>query len=106
MDLAHLINVQTILTSILIAIISGFCAYVKGKMSKIGKRLTAQDKATVAMLRMDLRQAARGFLRDGYTDYDSLEDWDDMYEQYHALGGNGTMETLKIKIHNLPIKGD
>lgn len=100
------INVQSVLTTLFIAILTAFFAYVKSKIGKIGKRLSAQDKATVAMLRMDLRQVARGFIKDGYTDYDSLEDWDDMYEQYHALGGNGTMETVRSKIHNLPIKGD
>lgn len=105
-----MVSVGAILTSVVVSILTALmgcvAAYFRKKVKSIGNRLNAQDKATVAMLRMDLRQVAKQFLRDGCTDYDSLEDWHDMYEQYKALGGNGTMDTLKGKIEALPIKGD
>ena len=36
----------------------------------------------------------------GYIAIDELGIFNDMYEQYHRLGGNGTITALKEKLNN------
>lgn len=37
-----------------------------------------------------------------YVDLDDREDWEYMYQQYHALGKNGVMDDTRKKLLALP----
>lgn len=82
------------------SIIAGLLTFVKLQI--------AQNKAMrlgiQAILRDRLIQAYRYHEDQGYADTDDRSNWENMYTQYHALGGNGVMEDIRHKFLNLPTK--
>lgn len=67
-----------------------------------------QDNAVRAGLRAILRdrllQAFRGCARRGYAAPDERQNFENMYVQYHALGGNGVMDDVRRKFFALPME--
>ena len=57
-----------------------------------------------AILRDRLLQAFRGFEDRGWADSDDRQNWENMYLQYHALGGNGVIDDIRTKLFALPIR--
>lgn len=62
----------------------------------------ALKKGLVAMLRDRLYQSYNYHTKNGYFPIDAREVADDMYEQYHALGGNGVVAHLKETLDKQP----
>ena len=57
-----------------------------------------------AILRDRLLLAFRYHAAKGYADSDDRQNFENMYVQYHALGGNGVMDDLRSKFFGLPMK--
>lgn len=55
-----------------------------------------------ALLRNDIRQAYKECAKKGCCSLDDMEDIQDMYDSYHALGGNGSATRIMDKLKNLP----
>ena len=66
------------------------------------KRTFALDHGVQAMLRDRLRYLYKYYARQGYVDLDDRDDWENMYQQYHALGKNGVMDDIRNKLLALP----
>ena len=56
-----------------------------------------------AILRDRLLQSYRSFEERGWADSDDRQNWENMYLQYHALGGNGVIDDIRVKLFALPI---
>jgi hypothetical protein len=69
-----------------------------GLFTYLAKRVKALDCGLQAMLRDRLRFLYKSYKKRGSITYDEKEDWIYMYNQYHALGKNGVMDSVKDKI--------
>ena len=68
------------------------------------KQNRAVREGLEAILRDRLLQAYRHYEEKGWADSDDRQNWENMYIQYHALGGNGIIEDLRRKLFELPIR--
>lgn len=66
------------------------------------KRLSLVENGLQALLKDRILQAYNYNIQQGYCPICTLESICDMYEQYHALGGNGTITKLVNELKQLP----
>ena len=64
----------------------------------------AMKLAVQAILRDRLLQAFQECRRQGYANPDERQNFENLYSQYHSLGGNGVIDDLRQKFFNLPLK--
>ena len=64
----------------------------------------AMKLAVQAILRDRLLQAFRDCSRQGYANPDERQNFENLYSQYHSLGGNGVMDDVRRKFFDLPLK--
>lgn len=63
----------------------------------------ANNKGTCALLRDRIVQSYYHYFERGWITLHGLESVEKMYEEYHNLGGNGTITKLVQDIHRLPV---
>lgn len=66
------------------------------------KRLTLVERGMQALLKDRIIQAYNKTIEQGYCPIYCLECINELYEQYHALGGNGTVTKLVEELRHLP----
>ena len=54
--------------------------------------------------RVELLQAFRDCRQQGYANPDERQNFENMYVQYHSLGGNGVMDDVRRKFFALPME--
>ena len=87
-----LLGVPSMLTALL--------AFVRVQM----KQNRAVKDGLRAILRDRLLQAFQHCAKQGFADSDDRQNFENMYVQYHALGGNGVIDDLRRKFFDLPMK--
>lgn len=55
-----------------------------------------------ALLRNELMQGYKCFIKQGWIDISDKQNYDNMYQCYHNLGKNGVMDSMYEKIMQLP----
>ena len=86
--------------------ILGIPSLVVGLFSfiKIQLGMNKAIKAAVrAMLRDRLLQRYKHYIAQGWADMDDRNNLENVYVQYHALGGNGDMRDLRRTFRHLPM---
>ena len=83
----------------LIGIIIG---YIYSKVVAVTKKAIATENGIRALLRNDIIKAYDKCEEKGYCPIYEMENIEEMYNQYHALGGNGTITELVERIRELP----
>ncbi|MEG1180203.1 MAG: hypothetical protein RR911_05590 [Oscillospiraceae bacterium] len=66
------------------------------------KRLAYVEHGLQALLKDRIIQAYNHIIKQGYCPIYALENISEMYEQYHLLGGNGTVTRLVEELKQLP----
>ena len=84
--------------------IPGMLAGLAGFIRLQVKQNRAMKLAVQAILRDRLLQAYRHYEEKGWADSDDRQNWENMYVQYHALGGNGIIDDLRGKLFELPLR--
>lgn len=94
-------------------IFSGISLILGAKLNSLGKKMkqahTEQDALKLgiqALLRDRIIQAYNHYSEKGFIPIYALENVEEMYTQYHNLGGNGVITELVDKIHKLPQRKD
>lgn len=82
-------------------VISGFGVLVAWLKKKF-KRQVYLELGIQALLKNDIRQAYKECANKEYCSLDDMEIIQDMYESYHALGGNGSITRLMEKLKKMP----
>ncbi|MFQ9892423.1 MAG: hypothetical protein ACLRWH_04500 [Emergencia sp.] len=72
------------------------------KLSSRAKKQDAVGLGVQALLRDRIIQAYNHYTEKGYCPIYGLENVEEMYNQYHALGGNGTITELVERVKELP----
>lgn len=70
------------------------------------KRQNAVRKGIQALLRSEIITVYNHYYEQGYIPIYALENVQKMYEQYHALGGNGALTKLVEDLKDLPTAVD
>ena len=70
-------------------------------LKKKFKRQVVLELGIQALLRNDIRQAYKECVNKGYCSLDDMENIQDMYDSYHALGGNGSVTRLIEKLKKM-----
>ena len=86
----------------------GILGFVCGLLVKRARKSKDEDVATkaglVAILRTHIIQECEKCTDRGYVHLHNLDNVDDMYKTYHALGGNGTVTKCVEDFKELPIR--
>ena len=87
--------------TIALPILLSYIVYVLKKQN--GKR-DANSKGTMLLLRVQLIEYHEKWIERGYITKNGLENFIEMYNAYHSLGGNGMVTHLLEEVQELPIK--
>lgn len=89
--------------TIALPILLSYIVYVLKKQN--GKR-DANSKGTMLLLRVQLIEYHEKWIERGYITKHGLENFIEMYNAYHSLGGNGMVTHLLEEVRELPIKNN
>lgn len=78
--------------------------YIVWLLKNQKKDRSANSKGTMLLLRAQLIEYHQKWTERGYVTRHGLENFIEMYEAYHALGGNGMVTQLLKEVKELPIK--
>ena len=81
-------------------IIAGMVTFIRLQV----KQNRAIKDGLRAILRDRLLQAFRHCSAQGFADSDERQNFENMYIQYHSLGGNGVMDDVRQKFFALPMR--
>ncbi len=84
--------------------IPGMLAGLLGFLRLQVRQNRAMKLAVQAILRDRLLQAFRDCRGQGYANPDERQNFENLYSQYHSLGGNGVMDDVRQKFVALPLK--
>lgn len=86
-------------------IVTGLVAGYKKLSSNITTKFKEQEAIKLgiqALLRDRIIQSYNHYQEKGYCPIYAMENVDELYIQYHALGGNGTVTELMDRLKDLP----
>lgn len=86
----------------------GILKFVLSLYRQYNIRATARDDAIRSLLRTEIIHICHRAEEKGYIEVYNLENLNDMYQSYHALGGNGAIRTMYEQAQQHPImtRGD
>lgn len=74
------------------------------KCTQYTKSLTILMKAQQAQMRSQLLDRYHYYMEDGWISEEHMEDWENQYQSYHALGENGVLDARREQLFQLPNK--
>lgn len=89
-----LIGVPTVCTSLL--------TYIAAIVKKEQKNQEALKKGVQALLRAQMIRDFNEYSAKGYAPINAKENFENIYKNYHTLGGNGVMQELYANFLELP----
>ena len=78
--------------------------YIVWLLKKQKQDRDANSKGTMLLLRVQLIEYHEEWMQRGYVTKHGIENFLEMYNAYHALGGNGMVTHLLEEVNELPIK--
>lgn len=78
--------------------------YIVWLLKKQKQDRDANSKGTMLLLRVQLIEYHEEWIQRGYVTKHGIENFLEMYNAYHALGGNGMVTHLLEEVNELPIK--
>ena len=80
--------------------IAGLLTFIRMQL----KQNRAVRDGLQAILRDRLLTNYRKYEEQGWADSEDRQNWENMYMQYHALGANGVIDDIRVKLFSLPIR--
>lgn len=71
---------------------------------KYSNRLSILMKAVQAQMRSELLQKYYKAKELGFISSEDLDDWENLYQSYHALGKNGVLDKRRDELFTMPTK--
>ena len=75
---------------------------IKSDIDELNKTDHNQRKAIQAILRDRLYSLSNKYLNKGWVSKEELDNFENIYQQYHNLGKNGVMDSRREKVLDLP----
>ena len=101
-----LLGVQGVITLILSWVISKKLNTADAKAEQAKRETAAIAEGVKALLRDRLLQGYKHYIEKGWADMDDRANMENVWRQYHALGGNGDMNDLRRTFRHLPMAKD
>ena len=101
-----LLGVQGIITLVLSRVISKKLNTADAKAEQAKRETAAIAEGVKALLRDRLLQGYKHYIEKGWADMDDRSNMENVWRQYHALGGNGDMNDLRRTFRHLPMAMD
>ena len=101
-----LLGVQGVITLILSRVIGKKLNTADTRAEQAKKETAAIAEGVKALLRDRLLQGYKHFIEKGWADMDDRSNMENIWRQYHALGGNGDMNDLRRTFRHLPMAKD
>lgn len=79
---------------------------LKERLKKIDEKNELLSNGLRSMLRQDIINTYDKYMKKGYAEVYVKDNIQDMYKNYHALGGNGTITHLVEEFMDLPASED
>lgn len=98
-----LLGVQGAVTLVLSRIIGKKLNAADLKAEQAKRETAAIAEGVKALLRDRLLQGYKHYIDKGYADMDDRSNLENVWRQYHALGGNGDMNDLRRTFRHLPM---
>ena len=91
------------ITLIITRVITRRLSAAESKAEETQKRSDAIAMGIQALLRDRLLSGYRYYQEKGWADYEDRANLENVWKQYHALGGNGDMNDLRNTFRHLPM---
>ena len=101
-----LLGIQGIITLVLSWVISKKLNTADAIAEQAKRETAAIAEGVKALLRDRLLQGYKHYIEKGYADMDDRSNMENVWRQYHALGGNGDMNDLRRTFRHLPMAKD
>ena len=101
-----LLGVQGVITLVLSWVISKKLNTADAKAEQTKRETAAIAEGVKALLRDRLLQGYKHYIEKGWADMDDRSNMENVWRQYHALGGNGDMNDLRRTFRHLPMVKD
>ena len=101
-----LLGVQGAVTLILSRIVGGKLNRTYAKAEQAKRETAAVAEGVRALLRDRLLQGYKYYIEKKWADMDDRANMENIWRQYHALGGNGDMNDLRRTFRHLPLTPD
>ena len=99
-------GIPSVITLIITRVITKRLNAAESKAEETQKRSDAIALGIQALLRDRLLQGYKHYQEKGWADYEDRANLENVWKQYHALGGNGDMNDLRNSFRHLPtVKG-
>ena len=98
-------EMSAIVVAVVTPIISAITGYVTFMIKNKKQGETLETKGMVILLRRELREQYQALTAKQSITIEDLEEFDEVYEIYHELGGNGTGTKMYDFVHNMKVKG-
>jgi hypothetical protein len=110
MIIGYVINgVLSVISAILVYLIKGLISENRklreAKRSEDAERERALSAGVLSLLRIQLIEYHDKYMTREIIPVYIFENWDDMYQSYRALGGNGSIKKMNDEINRIRIGG-
>ena len=95
-------GIPSVITLIIPRVITKRLSAAESKADEAQKRSDAIALGIQALLRNRLLSGYRFYQEKGWADYEDRANLENVWQQYHALGGNGDMNDLRRAFRHLP----
>lgn len=82
-------------------VLTAFMGYIVWLLKQQKKERDANCRGTMLLLRVQLIEYHDKYMAQGYIPSYAFQNFCDMYEAYHELGGNGMVTKMNEEIHEL-----
>lgn len=87
-------------------VLTAFMGWIGATLNKQQKERSANSRGTMLILRYMLRRYHAEYKHKGYVTQAQYNEFEEMYEAYHELGGNGSVTHMWEEIKRLEIRTD
>ena len=95
-----------IANTVLSVVLTSICSYLVWFLQNNKKKTDYQNKALMLMLRQELKTLSKNYIEAGEITQEQYDEFSEIYETYHSLGGNGLATKLFDEIKKLDLKGE
>lgn len=82
-------------------VLTAFMGYIVWLLKQQKKERDANSRGTMLLLRVQLIEYHDKYMDQGYIPSYAYQNFCEMYEAYHELGGNGMITKMNEEIHEL-----
>lgn len=97
-------DITQILVAVLTVVVTPLMGYIVWLLKEQKKDRTAQEKGIMLLLRVQLIEYHDKYVKKGEIPTYAYDNFEDMYQAYHELGGNSMVEKMHKEINELHLQ--